>query len=141
MTLWCLWSHFCLSSLINDTLFPGFYIILYFYPRNITVDVYDVYCPGSPTIKHLKNLEFVPKSSFIFCNDYRCFLDLFYQITSNFIHDVKKNNKLCKSKLICIDKVFKISVSNCRWCWGYFSRAGKNERVTWILTRFRRHVL
>lgn len=72
------------------TLFPGFYIILYFYPRNITVDVYDVYCPGSPTIKHLRNLEFVPKSSFIFCNDYRCFLDLFYQITSNFIHDVNK---------------------------------------------------
>lgn len=43
-----------------------------------------------PTIKHLRNIEFVPKSSFIFCNDYRCFLDLFYQITCNFIHDVNK---------------------------------------------------
>lgn len=38
--------------------------------RSIMVDVYDVYCLGLLIIKYLRNIEFVFKFFFIFCNDY-----------------------------------------------------------------------
>lgn len=120
MTLWCLWSHFNLSLLINDQSVPGVFISFYISIRE-TVDVYDVYCPGSPTIKHLKNLEFVPRSSFIFCNDYiAAFLICSIKLLVISFMTLTKNNKPSKSKLICIDKEFKISIFKLPLMLGFF---------------------